>query len=173
MINLCVPAIIYLIFSITQIIIDTYKGLYNTAIIKTIIMFMVTTLLQILCDRGLNIVSWIIVFIPFILMTVIVSIILYVFGLNASTGSINYSSNNYKTNTNNIDNNTACGTNIYKDSEGNIVIYDPYYDEKKHPVYYESPNIIVPKPHLFSHNEQSEHAQNIPPPHYSSSPMFQ
>ena len=38
MINLCPPAIIYLIFSITQILIDTFKGLYNTAFIKFIIM---------------------------------------------------------------------------------------------------------------------------------------
>ena len=81
MINLCVPAIIYLIFSLTQIIIDTFQGFYNTAFIKIIIMIMITILLQILCERGLNIVSWIIVFVPFILMTVIVSIILYVFGL--------------------------------------------------------------------------------------------
>ena len=88
MINLCVPAIIYLIFSLTQIIIDTFQGFYNTAFIKIIIMIMITILLQILCERGLNIVSWIIVFVPFILMTVIVSIILYVFGLNATTGNI-------------------------------------------------------------------------------------
>jgi hypothetical protein len=174
MINLCVPAIIYVIFSITQIIIDTYKGLYNTAIIKTIIMFMITTLLQILCDRGLNVVSWIIVFVPFILMTVIVSIILYVFGLKASTGLID--STNNKTNNSNNDS-TACDKNVYKDSEGNIVIFHPYYDAKKNPVYYDLPNIIVPNPELFSHNKHDcDSAQNrrLPvPPNYSSSPMFQ
>ena len=32
--NLCPPALIYLIFSLVQIIIDTLKGLYNTAFIK-------------------------------------------------------------------------------------------------------------------------------------------
>ena len=86
MINLCAPAIIYLIFSITQILIDTFKGLYNTAFMKVIVTVMVTLLLNILCERGLNVVSWIIVFIPFILMTVIVSMLLYVFGLDAATG---------------------------------------------------------------------------------------
>jgi len=90
MINLCAPAIIYLIFSITQILIDTFKGLYNTAFIKTIVATMVTLLLNILCSQGLSVVSWIIVFIPFILMTVIVSILLYVFGLDATTGKLNY-----------------------------------------------------------------------------------
>ena len=88
--QLCAPAIIYLIFSITQILIDTFNGLYNTALMKTLVMIMVTFLLQILCRGGLNIISWFIVFIPFILMTVIVSLLLYFFGLNASTGKINY-----------------------------------------------------------------------------------
>jgi hypothetical protein len=90
MINLCPPAIIYLLFSITQILIDTFKGLHNTAFMKIIVATMVTLLLHILCKEGLSVVSWIIVFIPFILMTVIVSILLYAFGLDAATGKIDY-----------------------------------------------------------------------------------
>ena len=90
MLNLCAPAIIYLFFSGTQIIIDIYKKLYNTAFIKFIIMIMVTILLNILCQRGLGVISWIIVFIPFIMMTVIVSLLLYYFGLNSTTGYINH-----------------------------------------------------------------------------------
>jgi hypothetical protein len=88
MFDLCPPALIYLFFSSTQIMIDLYKGLYNTAFFKFIIMIMVTILLNTLCQGGLGIVSWIIVFIPFIFMTVVVSILLYVFGLNAATGAI-------------------------------------------------------------------------------------
>ena len=94
MVNLCAPAIIYLIFSVTQILIDTIKGLYNTALMKGVVTFMVTILLNILCERGLGVVSWIIVFIPFILMTVIVSMLLYIFGLDAATGSLNYKCDN-------------------------------------------------------------------------------
>jgi Ca2+/H+ antiporter len=160
MINLCVPAIIYIVFSIAQIIIDTYNGLYNTAIIKIVIMFMITTLLQILCERGLNIISWIIVFIPFILTTVIVSIILYIFGLKTTTGTLNNSCKN-KTNWDD--------KNIYTDSKGNLVIYDPYYDAKNNPVYYNNPNIIVPNPHLKDEQKNNP----LPPSNYSSSPMFQ
>jgi hypothetical protein len=88
MFELCAPALIYLFFSITQIIIDLYLGLYNTAVIKTIIMIMVTLLLNILCDQNLGVISWMIVFIPFIFLTVIVSIVLYIFGLNVATGTI-------------------------------------------------------------------------------------
>lgn len=144
--QLCAPAIIYLIFSITQILIDTIKGLYNTALMKVIVMIMVTFLLQILCKRGLNVISWIIVFVPFILMTVIVSLLLYFFGLNSSTGKINYTCKD-KEKTITATNPTL--QNTYTDSQGNIVIYDPYYDPVNNPVYYKSPNIIIPKPVVF------------------------
>jgi hypothetical protein len=131
MIQLCPPAIIYLLFSTTQIIIDLFKGLRNTALMKTVVAIMVTLLLNILCERGLNIISWIIVFIPFILMTVVVSMLLYIFGLDAATGKLN------KTNYN---------SNITTDKYGNIIIYDPNYNNLKPPLYYKYPNLIVTNP---------------------------
>jgi ABC-type polysaccharide transport system permease subunit len=76
----------------TQIIIDTIKGLYNTALMKFIVMAMCTLLLNALCENGMSVISWIIVFIPFILMTVVVSMLLYIFGLDIATGSFNYTS---------------------------------------------------------------------------------
>jgi hypothetical protein len=90
MINLCPPALIYIAFSLTQIVIDTFKGLYNTAFFKFIVMIIITFLLNALCQTGMTIVSWIIVFIPFIFMSVIVAILLYVFGLDAATGTLNF-----------------------------------------------------------------------------------
>ena len=91
--KLCAPAIIYLLFSITQMLIDTYKGLYNTVGMKAIVTIMVTLLLNILCERGLGVISWIIVFIPFMFMSVIVGILLYVFGLDAATGTLKFKCN--------------------------------------------------------------------------------
>jgi hypothetical protein len=163
MINLCVPAIIYLIFSITQIIIDVFKGLYNTAFMKGIVMVMVTLLLNILCEKGLSFVSWIIVFIPFIMMTVVVSMLLYVFGLDASTGSINYKCNNSNTNFN---------KNVTMDALGNIIIYDPEYDVNKKPVYYQSPNIIVPNPTNNDNTKNNVIVSNKPITWKSSSPAY-
>lgn len=98
--NICPPALIYLAFSLTQIIIDTFKGLYNTAFFKFIVMVTITFLLNALCQGGMSIVSWIIVFIPFIFMTVIVTILLYVFGLDAATGTLKYACSNPNSNTN-------------------------------------------------------------------------
>ena len=165
MINLCAPAIFYLIFSLTQIIIDLFKGLYNTAFMKTIVMTMVTLLLNILCEKGLSVVSWFIVFIPFIMMTVIVSMLLYIFGLDASTGSLNYTCNNSNANTN------INGVTV--DALGNIIIYDPEYNAVANPVYYQSPNIIVPNPSNNNNTQTTYTVTNAPPNQGSSSPAYQ
>jgi predicted membrane protein len=93
MFELCAPALIYIAFSLTQVIIDTFKGLYNTAFFKFIVMIVITFLLNALCKSGMSIISWIIVFIPFIFMSVIVAILLYVFGLDAATGTLNFKCN--------------------------------------------------------------------------------
>lgn len=84
--EICAPALIYLVFSTTQVVIDTVKGTYNVALVKLWVALIFTILLNFLCNRGLGIVSWIIVFIPFILMTVIVTLILVMFGLDPLTG---------------------------------------------------------------------------------------
>lgn len=170
MINLCAPAIIYLIFSITQLLIDTFNGLYNTAFIKLIVATMVTLLLNILCKQGLSVVSWIIVFIPFILMTVIVSMLLYVFGLDAATGKIHYKQGGQIGTSNNK--NSSCDNGIKRDKLGNVIIYDPEYNPKASPVYYNSPNIIVPNP--LANDIIHEIKQNVVSiPNGSSSPMYQ
>ena len=167
MFNLCGPALIYLIFSFTQILIDTLKGLYNTAFMKAIVTVMITILLNILCESGLNVVSWIIVFIPFILMTVIVSMLLYIFGLDAATGSLNYKCDGTQ---------EKCGDGISIDRSGNIIIYDPEYNPAANPVYYQSPNLVVPNPRSNDPTQPiATHAQpgSPPIPNGSSSPAYQ
>ena len=84
--KLCMPALIYLIFSFTHVVIDTYKELYNTAIIEVWISVVFTLLLNLLCQQNLGFISWLIISIPFLLMTVIASLILFVFKLNPATG---------------------------------------------------------------------------------------
>jgi len=88
--QLCSPALLYIVFSITQIIIDIFKGMYNTAFFKFMVMILFTILLNALCMRGLGIISWFIVFVPFISMTIITTMLLLTFGLSPDKGSINY-----------------------------------------------------------------------------------
>ena len=91
--NLCSPAVLYLGFALTQIVIDLFRKMYNTAIVKSAVAIVFTTVLNMLCARGLTMVSWFIVFIPFVTMTLVTGILLYVFGLAPFTGKLNYSTN--------------------------------------------------------------------------------
>ena len=96
--KLCSPALLYLGFSLTQITIDIFNNHFNKALIKFVIMTFFTLILNILCNRGLGMVSWIVVFLPFILLTYITSILLFVFGLEPLPSDYNYV---IKTNNNN------------------------------------------------------------------------
>ena len=79
--SLCPPALLYLGFSIVQIIIDLFRSDHITAFFKFLIMIVFLFILQNLCDSGLSIISWFIVFVPFILMTYVSSVIFYLFGM--------------------------------------------------------------------------------------------
>ena len=78
--NLCAPAMLYVGFSLTQIIIDTFKGFYDVAFFKSIVMIVFTIVLNALCSQGLGIISWLIVFLPFIMMTYITAILMITLG---------------------------------------------------------------------------------------------
>jgi hypothetical protein len=80
--NLCNPVILYLGFSLIQIIIDIFRFDYNIALLKFVVMIIFGTILNILCLRNLTIISWMLVFIPFIFMSVITTLLLVSFKLN-------------------------------------------------------------------------------------------
>ena len=82
--NVCAPALLYLAFSIIQIIIDMYRGDTIQAFFKFIVMIIFTIVLNAICSSGMTIMSWFIVFIPFILMTYITTILFFVFGIDPS-----------------------------------------------------------------------------------------
>ncbi len=88
--RICAPALLYIAFSVTQIIIDIFKGMTNTAFFKFIVMVVFAIILNALCSRGLGVISWFIVFVPFIMMTIITTMLLFVFGLSPSSGGLNY-----------------------------------------------------------------------------------
>jgi predicted membrane protein len=86
--NLCGPVVLYLGFSLIQIIIDIFREHFNVALLKFIVMIVFATVLNILCSQNLTIVAWLIVFIPFIFMTVITTLLLIAFGLDPKLGKI-------------------------------------------------------------------------------------
>lgn len=88
--KMCSPAIIYIIFSITHVFIELFRKNYNTAIIKFMTMVLFTVLLNILCERNLTIVSWFLVFIPFIVTTFITTILMMTFGISFFDKDLKY-----------------------------------------------------------------------------------
>jgi hypothetical protein len=134
MLRLCAPVIIHNVFALTQIIIDTIKGLYNTAFIKLIVTILISILLQILCDRGLKVVAWIIVFIPFIFMTFIISLLLYIFGLDIATGKLRVKNMNTNNNTGNLiySSNDETGTNQVKNTNNQTPLYTLFSSDPKY-----------------------------------------
>ena len=72
----CTPTTFYLVFAGLQIFMDLINGLFVGALVKFFIMIVFTTLLNILCMRDLGIISWLLVFMPFILMTLISALVL-------------------------------------------------------------------------------------------------
>jgi hypothetical protein len=106
---LCGPAIIYIGFSLIQIIIDIYKENYSAAFIKFIAMLVMSLIINILCDMGLTVLAWFFVFIPIIMMTIVSTLLLQTFGTSPDT---NYMSSKV----------TDASGNISKDSSGNYYI---------------------------------------------------
>jgi hypothetical protein len=86
--TLCAPAILYVGFSLTHIIIDTGREEYSSAMVKFAIMVVFTMILDILCRRGLGSVSWVLVLVPFVSMTIITAILLSLFGVNTYTSTV-------------------------------------------------------------------------------------
>tara|TARA_A100001015_G_scaffold18095_1_gene21002 strand:- start:9333 stop:10508 length:1176 start_codon:yes stop_codon:yes gene_type:complete len=95
---LCGPAIIYIGFSLIQILIDIYKEIYNAAFIKFIAMLVMALIINILCDMGLTVLAWFFVFIPIIMMTIVSTLLLQTFGTSPDT---NYMSSKVKDVSNN------------------------------------------------------------------------
>ena len=80
--QLCPPGIIFVVFLFIFLIIDLYNNKYKPAFVKMIIGFIVASLLQVLCQSGLEIISWMIVFLPLIIYTYMTVILYTAFGVN-------------------------------------------------------------------------------------------
>jgi hypothetical protein len=85
------PALIYAVYATTHVVVDLYRGLYNTALVESLIGIMFTLTLNMLCFKGLTAISWVIISIPFVLMTAVAGVLLFAFGLNPATGKALYS----------------------------------------------------------------------------------
>jgi hypothetical protein len=80
--EVCGPAFVYIGFSLIQIFIDVYAGAFNSAFLKFVVMIIFTLVINILCSLGYTVIAWVLVFIPIIMMTLISTLLLRIFGLD-------------------------------------------------------------------------------------------
>jgi len=82
--NFCSPALVYFIFMLIHVFLEMYHKNTKGALLQLLLGLLMSMILQLLCMRGLNIVSWIIVLIPFIFYTYMMILLYNVFGLEPS-----------------------------------------------------------------------------------------
>ena len=85
----CAPAVIYLTFSLAHTMAAISNEDKRGALVQLFLGILVTLLLQILCLRGLNFLSWIIILLPFIFYTYIVLILYEIFGIRVISSEKN------------------------------------------------------------------------------------
>ena len=76
--QLCTPALIYMLFSLAYIFSDMYVHHYSSALLHFLIMSVIALALNALCQQGLFALAWLIVFVPFITMTIISAVMFLV-----------------------------------------------------------------------------------------------
>lgn len=85
--RLCSPALIYLAFSMIQLILDLTNSKFRLAVAKLMITLIFTYLLNILCDQKLSIISWILVSLPFLFMGYFSILLVYALGFSDKNGN--------------------------------------------------------------------------------------
>lgn len=114
MIEICTPAIVYSVIVSTQIIIDVMKGFYEYALIKFLIMVIITILINMLCKRELTSLAWVIVLVPYIYTAFMSLLLLYLFGRLLIPNSISNTTTSIKTDVNNTNNSSVPYTSVIK-----------------------------------------------------------
>jgi len=142
--NICTPALIYLIFALSQIIIDTYKRAYNIAFVKFIQMVVFTLMLNLLCARNLTWVSWLIIAVPFLFMGFMTILLLYVLKLDNRSSEVIEEDEKGEDNEETIDDDdeninetTNNGNVVYVRSNQKVIVDDSHFWNN---VAYESSN---------------------------------
>lgn len=83
--KLCTPAIIFVMIMMLHLVFELYDKNYAMALAKFVSSIIFISFLQLLCVSGMEIISWIIVFLPLMIYTYTTFVIYLVFGNNPTT----------------------------------------------------------------------------------------
>ena len=78
--RLCVPAVLFVMIMIFHLIFELYDKNYSMALVKVVASIFMILFLQLLCVANMEIIGWMIVFLPLIIYTYITVVLFFVFG---------------------------------------------------------------------------------------------
>ena len=85
---ICPPALIFVIYMAIQVVIDIIQGFYNVAIVKIAVLFIFGAGLNFLCVSGYTLVAWLLIFVPFVLLSLVVVLILFMLSKKETSGNV-------------------------------------------------------------------------------------
>jgi hypothetical protein len=78
--TLCTPALLFVMIMIFHLLFELYDKNYNMALVKVVASVFMILFLQLLCVVHMEIIGWLIVFLPLIIYTYMTVILFFVFG---------------------------------------------------------------------------------------------
>jgi hypothetical protein len=80
--NLCTPSVLFVMIMMFHVIFELYDEHYSMALVKFMCSIVMIVFLQLLCSAHMEIIAWIIVFVPIIIYTYMTLLLFFVFGTN-------------------------------------------------------------------------------------------
>jgi hypothetical protein len=78
--SLCTPAVLFVMIMLFHVIFEIYDKNYSMALVKVVSSIFMILFLQLLCAINMEVIGWIIVFLPLIIYTYITVVLFFVFG---------------------------------------------------------------------------------------------
>jgi hypothetical protein len=83
--TLCTPAILFVMIMMFHVIFELYDEKYSMALVKFFCSIVVILFLQLLCAAHMEIIAWVIVFLPIIIYSYMTFLLFFVFGTNPTS----------------------------------------------------------------------------------------
>jgi hypothetical protein len=91
--SLCTPAVLFVMLMIFHLIFELYDENYSMAFLKLFCSVVMILFLQLLCSAHMEIIAWVIVFLPLIVYSYMTFLLFFVFGTDPSVAIKQYEVN--------------------------------------------------------------------------------
>ena len=78
--TLCTPAVLFVMIMIFHVVFELHDKNYSMALVKVVSAVFMILFLQLLCVAGMEVIGWMIVFIPLIIYSYTTVVLFFVFG---------------------------------------------------------------------------------------------